>query len=48
MLTRYEKKEDNWVPTNKQWQLMLAQFPQLVHIINVLINNNIDTLFCIN
>lgn len=47
MLTRYEKKEDNWVPTNKQWQLMLAQFSQLVHIINVLINNNIDTLFCI-
>lgn len=40
MLTRYEKKEDSWVPTNKQWQLMLAQFPQLFHIINVLINNN--------
>ncbi|WP_428052931.1 DUF262 domain-containing protein [Candidatus Avelusimicrobium faecicola] len=40
MLTRYEKKEDNWVPTNKQWQLMLAQFPQLFHIINVLINND--------
>ena len=44
MLTRYEKKEDSWVPTNKQWQLMLAQFPQLFHIINVLINNNIDTV----
>lgn len=40
MLTRYEKKEDSWVPTNRQWQLMLAQFSQLVHIINVLINNN--------
>lgn len=40
MLTRYEKKEDSWVPTNRQWQLMLAQFPQLFHIINVLINND--------
>lgn len=40
MLTRYEKKEDNWVPTNRQWQLMLVQFPQLFHIINVLINND--------
>ncbi|WP_176777683.1 GmrSD restriction endonuclease domain-containing protein [Candidatus Avelusimicrobium faecicola] len=40
MLTRYEKKEDNWVPTNRQWQLMLVQFPQLFYIINVLINND--------
>ena len=38
MLTRYEKKDDNWVPTNTQWKLMLAPFPQLAHIINVLTN----------